>query len=113
VAARDGKVDVVYYATDAAGPDDKNAVWNTYDSQLNGGGWDVLKVSNTPNRVGQICLEGSGCSDDRQLLDLFEVAEDPLTDKAAVIYTDSTLNTYTDPDGETHELPEIVLAFEN
>jgi hypothetical protein len=113
VAARDGKVDVVYYATDAASPDADGAVWNVYDSQLQGGSWSVLKVSNTPNRVGAVCLEGSACSGDRQLLDLFEVAEDPATDKAAIIYTDSTLNTYTDPDGETHELPEIVLAFES
>jgi hypothetical protein len=106
-------VDVVYYASDAASPADDSAVWNAYDSQLSGGSWQVLKVSNTPNRVGQICLEGSGCADDRQLLDLFEVAEDPLTDKAAIIYTDSTIDTYTDPGGNTHELPEIVLAFEN
>jgi hypothetical protein len=113
VAARDGKVDVVYYASDAASPADDSAVWNAYDSQLSGGSWQVLKVSNTPNRVGQICLEGSGCADDRQLLDLFEVAEDPLTDKAAIIYTDSTIDTYTDSGGNTHELPEIVLAFEN
>jgi hypothetical protein len=113
VAARDGKVDVVYYATSASSPDDESAVWNTYDSQLQNGAWNVLKVSNTPNRVGAVCLEGSECAEDRQLLDLFEVAEDPISGKAAVIYTDSTLNTYTDPSGQTHELPEIVLAFEN
>jgi hypothetical protein len=113
VAARDGKVDVVYYGSDASSPEDQDAVWNTYDSQLNGGPWNVLTVSNSPNRVGAVCLEGSGCEEDRQLLDLFEVAEDPLTDKAAVIYTDSTLNHYTDADGNTFELPEIVLAFEN
>lgn len=113
VAARDGKVDVVYYATDAASPDDQTAVWDTFDSQLSGGAWKVLQVSNTPNRVGAVCLEGSGCAEDRQLLDLFEVAEDPITGKAAVVYTDSTLSTYTDAGGTTHELPEIVLAFEN
>lgn len=112
VAARAGKVDVVYYATNAASPDVNTAIWNVYDSQRLSGSWHVLKVSNTPNRVGSVCLEGSACSEDRQLLDLFEVAEDPITNKAAVIYTDSTLNTYTDPDGVTHQLPEIVLAFE-
>ena len=113
VAAQGGKVDVVYYGTSAASPDNSSAVWNTYDSQLSGGSWHVLTVSNTPNRVGAVCLEGSGCAEDRQLLDLFEVAEDPVTGKAAVIYTDSTLSTYTDPSGQVHELPEIVLAFEN
>jgi len=60
-------------------------------------------------------LEGSAClnNTDRELLDLFEVAEDPISGKAAVIYTDSTIDTYTNPSGVTKELPEIVLAFEN
>jgi len=39
------------------------------------------------------------------------VAEDPPTNKAAIIYTDTTIDTYTSSTG-THELPEIVLAFE-
>ena len=42
---------------------------------------------------------------------MFEVAEDPLTGKAAIIYTDSTIDTWT-ANGVTKELPEIVLAFE-
>ena len=115
VAARGGKVDVVYYGSSAASTDDPSAVWNAYDSQLFNGSWTVKTVSNSPNRVGRICLEGSGCVDntDRELLDLFEVAEDPVSGKAAVIYTDSTVDTYTDPSGATKELPEIVLAFEN
>jgi hypothetical protein len=114
VAARDGKVDVVYYGSTAASPADTSAVWNVYDSQLTGGAWHVLQVSNTPNRVGAVCLSGSACAGNtnRELLDLFEVAEDPVNDKAAIIYTDSTLSTSTDSSG-THELPEIVLAFEN
>jgi hypothetical protein len=113
LAARNGKIDVVYYGSTASSVDVTNAVWNVYDSQFKNGSWSVLLVSNTPNRVGAVCLEGSACSADRQLLDLFEVAEDPISGKAAVIYTDSTLATYTAPDGSTHELPEIVLAFEN
>ena len=48
-----------------------------------------------------------------RLLDLFEVAEDPITYKAAVIYVDTTLNTYTPPGGSPQQLPEIVLAFED
>jgi hypothetical protein len=114
VAARGGKVDVVYYGSTASSTDDPTAVWNTYDSQFTAGAWTVKKVSNIPNRVGRICLEGSGCVNnvDRELLDLFEVAEDPITGKAAVIYTDSTIDTWTGSDGVTHQLPEIVLAFE-
>jgi hypothetical protein len=111
VAALDGKVDVVYYGTTASSVDEESAVWNVYDSQRVGGQWSVLRVSNTPNRVGAVCLEGSGCEGDRELLDLFEVAEDPISGKAAVIYTNSTISTWTE-NGETHELPEIVLAFE-
>jgi hypothetical protein len=113
VAARNGKADVVYYGSTAASPDDTAAVWNVYDSQFSNGSWTVKQVSNTPNRVGAVCLEGSGCVNNvnRELLDLFEVAEDPLSGKAAVIYTDSTIDTWT-ANGVTKELPEIVLAFE-
>jgi len=113
VAARNGKVDVVYYGTQASSPDDAGAIWNTYDSQFSAGSWSIGTVSNSPNRIGAVCLEGSGCAGNvnRELLDLFEVAEDPSTGKAAVVYTDSTQNTWTQG-GTTKELPEIVLAFE-
>jgi hypothetical protein len=114
IAARNGKVDVVYYGSTAASVNDTSAVWNVYDSQFSGGAWSVKQVSNTPNRVGAICLAGSGCPHNinRELLDLFQVAEDPLTGKAAIIYTDSTIDTWT-AGGVTQQLPEIVLAFEN
>ena len=113
-AARGGKVDVVYYGSSAASIDDTSAVWNAYDSQLLSGTWTVKQVSNTPNRIGAVCMEGSGCvgNVNRELLDLFEVAEDPITGKAAIVYTDTTLSTWT-LNGVTKELPEIVLAFEN
>ena len=111
VAARGGKVDVVYYGSNAASTDDPSAVWNVFDSQLSGGTWTVKQVSNTPNRVGRVCLNGSACVADRELLDLFEVAEDPRSGKAAIIYTDTTMDTWTQ-NGVTHQLPEIVLAFE-
>ena len=112
VAARGGKVDVVYYATSASSIDDTSAVWNVYDSQKVGAGpWTVKKVSNTSNRVGAVCLGGSGCSTNRELLDLFEVAEDPVSGKAAIIYTDTMIDTWTF-NGTTRQLPEVVLAFE-
>jgi len=114
VAALNGKVDVVYYGSSASSTDDPSAVWNTYDSQFASGAWQVIKVSNTPNHVGRVCLEGSACAGnvDRELLDLFEVAEDPATNRAAVIYTDSTKDTWTSPTSGTNKLPEIVLAYE-
>jgi len=114
VAARGGKVDVVFYGSTSA-QDDPAAVWNVYDSQLNGGSWSIDNlVSNTPNRVGAVCTEGSACAGNtnRELLDLFEVAEDPLSDKAAIIYTSSEISIYMTPDGVVHKLPEIVLAYE-
>jgi len=112
IAARNGKVDVVYYGSTAASVDDTSAIWNVYDSQFSGGAWTVKQVSNSPNRVGAICLGGSGCPNNtnRELLDLFQVAESQ-SGKAAIIYTDSTIDTWT-ANGVTKELPEIVLAFE-
>ena len=125
VAALNGKVDVVYYGTSPAATNvggvlgDANTVWNTYDTQRSGGVWNTGLVSNKPNRVGPVCLNGSACpqNTNRELLDLFEVAEDPATGKAAVIYTESNtlgapFDTWTGSDGVTHELPEIVLAYE-
>jgi hypothetical protein len=113
MAARNGKVDVVYYGSTAASTNNASAVWNVYDSQFSNGAWTVKQVSNTPNRVGAVCMEGAGCVNNvnRELLDLFEVAEDPLSGKAAIIYTDSTIDTWT-ASAVTKELPEIVLAFE-
>lgn len=111
VAARNGKVDVVYYGSTAASNDDASAVWNVYDAQLQGGVWSNGHVSNAPNHVGKVCLSGEDCTSDRELLDLFEVAEDPASGKAAVIYTDTTIDTWT-LGGVTQRLPQIVLAYE-
>jgi hypothetical protein len=114
VAAYNGKVDVVYYGTTGSSPSDPSAVWNTYDAQLRNGVWTQLTVSNTPNHRGVICLSGAGCQNQdvtRTLLDLFEVAENPLTGKASIIYTDDTFHIWTD-NGTTYPLPEIVLAQE-
>lgn len=120
VAALNGKVDVVYYGTNPEAVNvggilgNASTVWNTYDTQRIGGAWSTGLVSNTPNRVGRVCLNGSACPQnrDRELLDLFEVAENPANGKAAVIYTETTTDTWTGPDGVTHQLPEIVLAYE-
>jgi hypothetical protein len=68
-------------------------------------------LGNAPNHVGRVCLDGEDCTSDRELLDLFEVAEDPASGKAAVIYTDTTIDTWT-LGGGIHKLPEIVLAYE-
>jgi hypothetical protein len=120
VAALNGKVDVVYYGTTPTAANvggvlgNESTVWNTYDTQRSGGAWNTGLVSNTPNRIGPVCLNGSACAGNtnRELLDLFEVAEDPATGKAAVIYTETTTDTWMGTDGVTHELPEIVLAYE-
>jgi hypothetical protein len=41
------------------------------------------------------------------------VAEDPISGKAAIIYTETTTDTWTSPVTGVHELPEIVLAYES
>jgi hypothetical protein len=115
VAARAGKLDVVYYGSTAA-QDDPAGIWNVYDAQSTdaAASFDQNLVSITPNRVGAVCTEGTGCTGgvNRELLDLFEVAENPANDKAAIVYTSSEISTYTTPDGVVHKLPEIVLAYE-
>jgi hypothetical protein len=114
VAAYNGKVDVVYYGTSAASNTAPTAVWNTYDAQLRSGTWSQIKVSNTPNHIGEICLDGDACQNQdvtRTLLDLFQVAENPATGKATVVYSDDTFHTWID-NGTTFPLPEIVLAQE-
>lgn len=109
IAAYNGTVDVVYYATTAASKDDENAVWNVYLAQAtdNGANFAQSVVSNTPNHVGVICTQGTACPDGtRNLLDLFEMSINPQNGRAAVIYTDDTLTT----DSDGNPLPQIVLA---
>ena len=112
VAAYNGAVDVVYYGTTASSKDDLNAVWNTYLAQTTNDGASFTQslVSNSPNHVGVICTNGTGCAEGtRNLLDLFEVSINPANGKAAVIYTDDTLTTTTAGD----PLPQLVLAQQN
>ena len=109
ISAYGGTVDVVYYATTANSKDDPNAVWNVYLSQTtnDGAGFAQSLVSNTPNHVGVICTNGIACaSGTRNLLDLFQVAIDPLNGSAAVIYTDDTITK----DSSGAPLPQVVLA---
>jgi len=109
IAAHNGTVDLVYYGTPAASKDDLNAVWNVYLAQTtnDGASFQQSRVSNTPNHVGVICTNGTGCaSGTRNLLDLFKVAIDPGNGNAAVIYTDDTLTK----DSAGNPLPQIVLA---
>jgi hypothetical protein len=110
IAARNGTVDLVYYATTASSKDDANALWNVYLAQTtdNGAHFAQSLVSNAPNHLGVICTEGAGCPQPqipgtRNLLDLFKVAIDPASGKAAVIYTDDhSLGSFS--------LPQVVLA---
>jgi hypothetical protein len=71
----------------------------------------VVKLSSKPSGACRDVRTRQARTADRELLDLFEVAQDPATGKAAVIYTDTTIDTWTDQ-GVTHQLPEIVLAYE-
>src|SRR2546426_11497195 len=94
IAARNGVVDLVYYGTTASSKDDPTAVWNVFLAQTTNDGatFHQSLVSNTPNHVGVICTQGTGCRrGTRNLLDLFKVGIDPGSGRAAVIYTDDTV----------------------
>ena len=116
VAAFGGKVDVVFYGTTASNKDDPTAVWNTYMAQTSDDGshFTQATVSAHPNHIGVICTFGTGCArGTRNLLDLFEIAISPLSGKAAIIFTDDTLTTYTRSDGTVAPLPQVVVAWES
>jgi hypothetical protein len=112
VAAYGGTADVVYYGTGSSSIDDPSAVWKTYLAQTSDGGSSFAQslVSDTPNHVGAVCTEGTACPPGtRNLLELFEVAIDPQSGRAGVVYTDDTLTT-TDTGAP---LPQLVLAQQN
>ncbi len=116
IAARNGLVDLAYYGTTASSKDDTSAVWNTYMSQSTDGGltWTQSVVSDHPNHVGVICTNGTGCGNPlvtRTLLDLFEISINA-QGKAAVIYTDDTLATFTQ-NGATFPLPQVIVGYQN
>jgi hypothetical protein len=53
-----------------------------------------LSFSNQPNHVGVLCTHGDAClTIERTLLDLFQLAFDPVNGKVAIIYTSDTLAT--------------------
>ena len=112
VAAYGGTVDIVYYATDAASKDDPAAVWRVYMAQTTDNGAHISQglVQDAPNHIGVICTEGFACAPaERTLLDLFEVAIDPITGMAAVSYVDDTAAT----DATGTPLPQTILAEQN
>jgi hypothetical protein len=122
VAAYDGVVDVVYYGTSAASNLDPGADWHVYFAQLAGGSFAQTQVNAAPNHHGVVCTGGTGCGPGtRNLLDLFQVAIDPVILKAAIIYTDDTLTTSSAPgnfaclpsQAPPCPLPQAVLAEQN
>ncbi len=111
IAAYNGTVDLVYYATTAASKDDSSAVWNVYMAQTtdDGASFTQSLVSNVPNHVGAICTQGLACpAGTRNLLDLFEVAINPQNGHAGIIYTNDQLTS----DSAGDPLPQIVLAVQ-
>jgi len=120
VAAYGGKVDVVYYGTTSSSNLDLGADWNLFFAQSVGGsGFTQTQVTSTPNHHGVICTGGTGCGPGtRNLLDLFQVAIDPLNGKAAIVYVDDTQLIPANPNnfacfpGQTTPcpLPQAVLA---
>lgn len=122
VAAYNGTVDVVYYGTSAASNLDPSADWHVYFAQLAGGSFVQTQVNAAPNHHGVVCTGGTGCGPGtRNLLDLFQVAIDPVVVKAAIIYIDDTLTTSSAPgnfaclpnQAPPCPLPQAVLAEQN
>lgn len=111
VAVRGQTVDVTYYGTSSTSNTDPSAVWNTYLSQSADGGSHFTQsaVSAHPNHVGVVCTGGISCAPGtRNLLDLFQIAIDPVNSLAAVIYTDDTLTTQSDGS----PLPQVIVAYQ-
>jgi len=122
VAAYNGIVDVVYYGTASASDLDPAATWHVYMAQLAGGSFTQTQVNANPNHRGVICTGGTACGPGtRNLLDLFQVAIDPVVGKAAIIYTDDTITTSSSTDNfaclptqaPPCPLPQAVLAQQN
>src|SRR6516162_6786068 len=106
IAAHSGTADVVYYGTTTTNT--TGAVWNVYLAQTtdNGSSFTQSVVTTKPNHVGVICTNGTGCAPGtRNLLDLFQIAIDPLSELAAIVYVDDTLT-----DSAGNPLPQTVLA---
>jgi hypothetical protein len=93
VAAYGGTVDATYYGTSASSHNDPNAVWNVYLAKSSDGGahFGQSTVTTTANHEGEICTEGEACTTDRTLLDLFEIAIDPSSRRAAIAYATDTV----------------------
>jgi hypothetical protein len=112
IAARNGVVDLSYYGSTASSIKDSTAVWNVFLARSSNAGSSYIqtKVSDTPNHVGVICVNGTGCAPGtRNLLDLFEDAIDPVSGKLAIIYTNDLLTT----DSSGNPLPQVELAQQN
>jgi hypothetical protein len=109
LAAYGGTVDLVYYAADSASKDDPSAVWHVYMAQTTDDGAHISQglVQAAPNHIGPICMEGFSCPPaERTLLDLFEVAINPVNGMAAVAYADDTITT----DASGAPRPQTILA---
>jgi putative flavoprotein involved in K+ transport len=85
VATRNGQVDVVYYGADSANT--SSAIWNVYLAETTDGvSFTQSLVSNQPNHVGVLCTHGDACPTiERTLLDLFQLAFDPVNGKVAIV----------------------------
>ncbi len=112
IAARNGVVDLSFYGSTASSIKDPTAVWNVFLAQSTNAGASYIqtRVSDKPNHVGVICVNGIACAPGtRNLLDLFEDAIDPVSGKLAIIYTNDTLTT----DSGGNPLPQVELAQQN
>jgi hypothetical protein len=115
ISAYNHRVDLAYYSTKAGSKDDPTAVWNTTMAQStdDGAHFTQVTISLHANHVGVVCTFGVACArGTRDLLDLFQVAINPQNGKAAIIFVDDTLTTFTRSDGTVARLPQVIVGWE-
>lgn len=98
-----GRVDIVYYGTDAGigyDPNSQDAKWSTYMAQTLDGlsatpTFTTVSVAEAPTHLHSICFNGIGCTGtgNRNMLDFFEVRHD--NTGAAVVAYDDDANSLT------------------
>ena len=100
-AGKKGQLAVAWYQTDNGTPSStsRNTIWSPHVALISGADSRrphiiEQKLSRLPNHRGGICLQGILCgigpgSDDRSLLDYFQVGFNPRTGLLGIAYADN------------------------
>jgi hypothetical protein len=96
-AGAPGVLDVAWYQSDNGVPSDDSSLWHVEFTQVRGANTAHPQITTpvqvgAPNHKGGICLQGILCgigpgSGDRSLLDFFQLAINPVTGMAEIVYS--------------------------